>query len=157
MPFGPSWVTWGCAPSKLPSQSLGWNRKEVCSSYWELVYSVTSKSFGWMPLFERAPWGKQPPGLVQRWQSNHSSGWGGFRVLCSIKKQAAWIGLSWQLGWVGVWSGRKGMEEEKRKRESVCLSVCQLTQSSQILNVSLLDASVFKCLSYKFSTVIDLA
>lgn len=51
---------------------------------------------------------------------------GRFWVLCSIKKQAAWIGLSWQLGWVSVWSGRKRKAEGgKKEQELVYLFDCQ--------------------------------
>lgn len=149
-------------PLSFPSSKPGMKQEGRVFSYWELVYSGTSKSVGWMPLFERAPWGKQPPGLVQRWQSNNSSR-GVFWVLCSIRKQAAWIGLSWQLGWVRKrlkWMEGNGRRNEK-ERVAACLSAHRLThkitQPSQILNVSLLEASVFKCLRDKFATVIDSA
>lgn len=109
-------------PLSFPSSKPGMKQEGRVFSYWELVYSGTSKSVGWMPLFERAPWGKQPPGLVQRWQSNNSSR-GVFWVLCSIRKQAAWIGLSWQLGWVR--KRLKWMEGNGRrnKKERVGLSL----------------------------------
>ncbi len=74
--------------------------------------------------------------------------------------------MSWQLGWVLKRLKWKEMDEEKRerererKRESQFVSVYQFTHKNAVvtnLNVSLLEASAFKCLRYKFSVVIDLA
>lgn len=123
-------------PLSLPSSKPGMKQEGSVFSYWELVYSGTSKSFGWMPLFERAPWGKQPPGLVQRWQSNHSSR-GVFEYFAASENKLH--GLDCHGNWAGLesaWSGWKGTAEETRRRESACLSAHRLTHKNAALTNS---------------------
>lgn len=86
---------------------------------------------------------------------------GGFEYFAASKNKLH--GLDCHGNWAGLAFEVVGKEWKKkrgRERKTVCLSVYQLTQktqSSQILNVSLLEAPAFKCLRYKSSTVIDLA
>lgn len=100
-----------------PPSKPGMKQEGSAFSYWELVYSGTSKSFGWMPLFERAPRGKQPPGLVERWQSNHSSRAWSFAAsknkLHELDCHGNWAGLAFEVEG-GEW---------KKKRERVTFSV----------------------------------
>lgn len=117
------WATWGRALLYLgsPVEARDENRKEMCS----LTESLST--VGLQSLLAECLYLKGLPEesshLAWNTDGSHITAAGGFWVLCSIKKQAAWIGLSWQLGWVSVWSGRKRNTEEKRKieRELVCL------------------------------------
>lgn len=75
-----------------------------------------------MPLFERAPRGKQPPGLVQRWQSNHSSR-GGFEYFAASKNKLH--GLDCHGNWAGLAFEVEGRERKKKEeRESQSVSLC---------------------------------
>lgn len=126
------WAPWGCVPSTISHQCLGWNRKEVCF----LIESLST--VGLQSLLAECLYLKGLPEESSHlaWYSDGSqiTAAGGVWVLCSIRKQATRIGLSWQLGWVSVWSGREGLEDGK---ETGCLCVTS-THKTQCL-------ASFKC------------
>lgn len=102
-------------PCSAPVEARDENRKEMCSLTESLSTAGPQSLLAECLYLKKLP--EESSHLAWNTDGSHITAAGGFWVLCSIKKQAAWIGLSWQLGWVSVWSGRKRNTEEKRKIE----------------------------------------
>lgn len=107
----------GCAPSKLPLVKARDETGRKCVLLLRARLQWDFKVF-WLNAFiwkgslrKAATW----LGTAMAVKSQQQ---GGFWVLCSIRKQAAWIGLSWQLGWVRKrlkWMEGNGRRNEKER------------------------------------------